>query len=133
MEKSVEIIKGKSGDVIVLATLSTGLAIKRTKPHRVPQRYLDGPVKEVLNYLLRTIEQGGDTNESTLVANIQDHMASRQYVIKMNGNNVNPDSNFGKLVDSYTQVEDAAESGEESMRYREANFVITRVEEGGKP
>ena len=131
MEKAIEIKKGKE-DMIVLATLSTGLAIKRTRPTRVHQRYLDGSVKDVLNYLMRTVEQSGDNNEAVLVANIQDHMDSRQYVIQMNGQNVNPDSNFGRLVDELTQIEDAAESGEESMKYREVNFVITRVEEGGE-
>lgn len=130
MEKTIEIKKEKE-DTIVLATLSTGLALKRTKPHRVHQRYLDGYVKDVLNYLIRTIEQAGDVNETALVANIQDHMTSRQYVVKMNGQNVSPDSSFGRLVEEHTEVEDAAESGEESMKYREVNFIITKVEEGG--
>ena len=128
MEKQV--LKGKEDDISVVVTLSTGLAIKRTTPRRVPQRYLDGPVKEVINYALRVIEQDGDSAETMLVANIQDQMASRQYVLKMNGNNVDPGMGFGKAVQTYTMIDDVGEGGQ-SMKYREVNFIITKVEEGG--
>lgn len=128
MEKQV--LKGKEEDISVVVTLSTGLAIKRTTPRRVPQRYLDGPVKEVVNYAMRVIEQDGVSDETTLIANIQDQMASRQYVLKMNGNNVNPEMNFGKAVQMHTMVDDVGESGQ-SMKYREVNFIVTKVEEGG--
>lgn len=124
--------RSKEGEIAVVVNLSTGLALKRTKPRRVPQRYLDGPIKEVLSYLLRTIEQEGDDDEAILAANIQDHMSSRQYIVRMNGSNVNPDNNFGALVEKLTQVEDAGESEKGSMKYREVNLVVTRVEEGGK-
>lgn len=122
----------KVEDVPIVVSLSTGLALKRTKPHRVPQRYLDGAIKEVLSYVVRTIEQSGDSDETMLAANIQDQMASRQYVIKMNGQNVNPDSNFGKLVHAYTQIEDTGDGEENMMKYREVTLVVTKVEEGGK-
>ena len=117
-------------DVAILAELSTGLAIKHSKPRRIPHRYIDGPIKEVLNYLLRTIEKEGTPEETMLAANIQDHMSSRQYIIKVNGNNVSQNDNFGKIVEEFTSVEDVGSEGD-SMKYREVSIIVTRVEEGG--
>lgn len=129
MEKKSE--KSLGEDIAILADLSTGLAIKKTKPRRIPHRYIDGPIKEVLNYLMRTIEKDGDADETMLVTNIQDHMSSRQYVIKVNGNNVSQSDNFGRIVEEFTSVEDVGSEGD-SMKYREVGIVVTRVEEGGE-
>lgn len=118
-------------DVAILADLSTGLAIRKTTPRRIPHRYIDGPIKDVISYIInRTIEKEGSSDDSMLVANIRDHMSSRQYVIKVNGNNVNPDDNFGMVIEEFTTVEDVG-SDAESMKYREVSIVVTRVEEGG--
>lgn len=122
---------GKNEDVTIVMTLSTGLALKRTKPHRVPQKYLDGSLKDAISYTLRTIEQEGDDQELMLMANIQDHMASRQYTIRIGEKNVTPDINFGELVEQYTQIETTGEK-DDMVKYREVNLAITKVEEGGE-
>lgn len=117
-------------DVAILVDMSTGLATKRTKPRRVPHRYIDRPIKDVMSYINRTIEQDGDPEDISLSVNIQDQMKGRQYVIKVNGQNVNPADNFGKIVDRTTNI-DHVEGGGEDMKYREVSIVVTKVEEGG--
>lgn len=122
----------QKGEESVIVSLSTGLADKQTKPRRVPQKYMDQTVKEVINYLERVIERDGESNDVYLVTCVHDQMKGGRYVVKMNEQNVDPTDNFGKAVSKTTTVKDVGEAGESPIEYREVNMIITRVEEGGQ-
>lgn len=115
-------------DAPVICTLCTGLANRTTEARRIPQKYMEKTVLEVLRYLERVIERDGTSEDKNMMASIHDQMRQKKFVIMVNNVNVDQDAAFDETVRKVSEVKDA---GGEDMKYREVNIIITSVEEGG--